>query len=156
MLYRLVPGTQISSARKTAELRGQLIAVLGHDLSNPLASVAAGAEAVARLEPQRRESVANSLSPIPAEGRDGDEHILRDRQYRSFSETSSSGGNRNGLSVGWARSPVRLESAGGCKPSLNWRTKEWQCSLINFDHFPKFRSKISDAPIGSGPGPSCD
>jgi signal transduction histidine kinase len=38
--------------RETAELREQFIAVLGHDLRNPLASIAAGARMLAREEPK--------------------------------------------------------------------------------------------------------
>lgn len=41
----------LASERRTAELREQFIAVLGHDLRNPLSSVIAGSEFLLSLEP---------------------------------------------------------------------------------------------------------
>jgi len=41
------------SERQVSELREQFIAVLGHDLRNPLASIAAGARMMARSKPDR-------------------------------------------------------------------------------------------------------
>ena len=40
----------LSSERKTSELREQFIAVLGHDLRNPLAAIAAGARMIAKAK----------------------------------------------------------------------------------------------------------
>jgi signal transduction histidine kinase len=45
-------------------------------------------------------ALPDSPSPIPAKGRDGDEPMLPDKQYRSFSETSSGGRKRNDLRAG--------------------------------------------------------
>src|SRR3954453_18356869 len=40
--------SSLASERETSELREQFIAVLGHDLRNPLASISAGARILAR------------------------------------------------------------------------------------------------------------
>ena len=45
---REVAKTSLASERETAELREQFIAVLGHDLRNPLASISAGARVLGR------------------------------------------------------------------------------------------------------------
>jgi sigma-B regulation protein RsbU (phosphoserine phosphatase) len=45
---RDVANTSLNSERETAELREQFIAVLGHDLRNPLASISAGARILGR------------------------------------------------------------------------------------------------------------
>ena len=45
---RDVAKTSLNSERETAELREQFIAVLGHDLRNPLASISAGARILGR------------------------------------------------------------------------------------------------------------
>jgi signal transduction histidine kinase len=42
--------TTLSSERKTSELREQFIAVLGHDLRNPLAAMAAGARMISKAK----------------------------------------------------------------------------------------------------------
>ena len=42
MAERLRSDTALTSQREEAELREQFIAVLGHDLRNPLASISAG------------------------------------------------------------------------------------------------------------------
>jgi signal transduction histidine kinase len=51
-----VSEASLLSAQKTSELREQFIAILGHDLRNPLASIAAGATLLARrnIDPESR------------------------------------------------------------------------------------------------------
>lgn len=48
LLAREVATTSLASERETAQLREQFIAVLGHDLRNPLASISAGARILGR------------------------------------------------------------------------------------------------------------
>jgi signal transduction histidine kinase len=53
----------LASERKTAELREQFIAVLGHDLRNPLAAISAGARILQRsgaLQQQLRSSASST------------------------------------------------------------------------------------------------
>jgi sigma-B regulation protein RsbU (phosphoserine phosphatase) len=52
---RDVAKTNLESERETAELREQFIAVLGHDLRNPLASISAGARILGREAKSDRE-----------------------------------------------------------------------------------------------------
>jgi phosphoserine phosphatase RsbU/P len=47
--------TSLASERETSELREQFIAVLGHDLRNPLASISAGARILGRTAQTERE-----------------------------------------------------------------------------------------------------
>src|SRR4051812_6436270 len=47
--------TSLASERETSELREQFIAVLGHDLRNPLASISAGARILGRSAQMERE-----------------------------------------------------------------------------------------------------
>ena len=48
LLAREAAKTSLASERETSELREQFIAVLGHDLRNPLASISAGARILSR------------------------------------------------------------------------------------------------------------
>jgi sigma-B regulation protein RsbU (phosphoserine phosphatase) len=52
---REVAKTSLASERETSELREQFIAVLGHDLRNPLASISAGARILGRDAKTERE-----------------------------------------------------------------------------------------------------
>jgi signal transduction histidine kinase len=51
---RSAPNRALQSERATAELREQFIAVLGHDLRNPLSSVGAAAELLVRRKTRAR------------------------------------------------------------------------------------------------------
>jgi signal transduction histidine kinase len=51
-----VTETTLASERKTSELREQFIAVLGHDLRNPLASIAAGTRLLGRAQPDDKKA----------------------------------------------------------------------------------------------------
>ena len=53
---RLAQEEKLTREKEDAELREQFIAVLGHDLRNPLASVAAGTRALARRPEQAADS----------------------------------------------------------------------------------------------------
>jgi sigma-B regulation protein RsbU (phosphoserine phosphatase) len=57
---REIARTNLASERETSELREQFIAVLGHDLRNPLASISAGARI---LGPRRRLTKSIRSSP---------------------------------------------------------------------------------------------
>jgi signal transduction histidine kinase len=51
----------LSSERATAELREEFIAVLGHDLRNPLASISAGARILQQMAPNEKASSITAL-----------------------------------------------------------------------------------------------
>ena len=65
----------LSNERKTAELREQFIAVLGHDLRNPLASINAGAKGLLRTPLDAKAAGIVRLDP-----RQRKPHVRIDRQ----------------------------------------------------------------------------